>query len=456
MESDFNKIKLNFPDLPSEIHTLLTELYPICRSITGNGVRKTLKLIQNHIPIEVHEVPSGTKVFDWTIPKEWNIDDAYIKNDKDEKIVDFQNSNLHILNYSIPINTKLPLSELKKHLFTIPEQPNLIPYKTSYYVENWGFCLTHDQFLTLDEGEYEVVINSTLKDGSLTYGEFFVQGKSDEEILLTCYTCHPSLCNDNLSGIILLTFLARYLAKLDLNYSYRFLFIPETIGAITWLKLNEEKISKIKNGLVVTCIGDSGKFTYKKSRQGDAEIDQIVINVLKESEKNYEILDFFPAGSDERQFCSPGFNLPVGSLMRTMYHQFPEYHTSADNLEFVKKEYLLESFFKYVRIILELEKNYGSKKSDEKIKNPINRKRNDFFLSLNQKCEPNLEKRNLFNKITQLDSGMGMGINWVLNLSDGNNSLLDISKISGLEYGLIKKISTLLVDNKLLKKLLDK
>ena len=177
MESDFNKIKLNFPDLPSEIHTLLTELYPICRSITGNGVRKTLKLIQNHIPIEVHEVPSGTKVFDWTIPKEWNIDDAYIKNDKDEKIVDFQNSNLHILNYSIPINTKLPLSELKKHLFTIPEQPNLIPYKTSYYVENWGFCLTHDQFLTLDEGEYEVVINSTLKDGSLTYGEFFVQGK---------------------------------------------------------------------------------------------------------------------------------------------------------------------------------------------------------------------------------------------------------------------------------------
>ncbi len=280
-----------------------------------------------------------------------------------------------------------------------------------------------------------------------------MKGKKDEEILLTCYTCHPSLCNDNLSGVVLLTFLAKYLSKFELNYSYRFLFIPETIGAITWLKLNEEKVSKIKHGLVVTCVGDSGKFTYKKSRQGNAEIDQTVIKVLKESEDDYKILDFFPAGSDERQFCSPGFNLPIGSLMKTMYHKFPEYHTSADNLEFVKKEYLIKSFAKYLKIILELEKNYNNFKSKENLEKQKKKNDGEFFENINPKCEPNLEKRGLFNKIIQLDSGTGMGVNWILNLSDGSNSLLDISRISGLEYNLIKKISDILVKHDLLKKL---
>jgi len=450
---NFNKIKLEFPVISSEMGELLTELYPICRSITGNGVRKTLKCIQKHISIQVHEVPSGTRVFDWTIPKEWNIEDAYIKNDKGEKIVDFQKSNLHVVSYSIPVNSKLSLSELKLHMHTLPNQPDVIPYKTSYYIEDWGFCLTHNQFLTLEEGIFEIMIDSSLKDGNLTYGEFFLQGKKEEEMLLTCYTCHPSLCNDNLSGILVLTFLAKYLSKLELNYSYRFLFIPETIGAITWLKLNEEKISKIKHGLVATCVGDSGKFTYKKSRQGNTEIDQTVIKVLKESEDDYKIEDFFPAGSDERQFCSPGFNLPMGSLMRTMYHKFPEYHNSADNLEFVKKEYLIESFSKYLKIILELEKNYSNIKSKEKVEKQKNKDSGEFFQNLNPKCEPNLEKRGLFSKITHLDSGTGMGINWILNLSDGNNSLLDISRISGLEYDFIKKISNLLVKHNLLKKI---
>ena len=451
--NDLNAIKSDFPVISAEMYKLLTELYPICRSITGNGVRKTLEIIRNYIPIERHEVPSGTKVFDWIIPKEWNIEDAYIKTDKGQKIVDFKKSNLHVLNYSTPIKSKLPLSELKQHLYTLPDQPEAIPYRTSYYNENWGFCLSHNQFLTLEDGKYEIVIDSSLKDGNLTYGEFFLQGKKNEEILLTCYTCHPSLCNDNLSGIVLLTFLAQYLSKLKLDYSYRFLFIPETIGAITWLKLNEEKISKIKHGLVITCVGDSGKFTYKKSRLGNAEIDQTAINILKESGESFQIKDFFPVGSDERQFCSPGFNLPMGSLMRTMYHKFPEYHTSLDNLEFVKGEYLIESFSIYLKIILELEKNFGKFKPEEKLKDQRNMDDNDIFMNLNPKCEPNLEKRGLFNKVIDLDSGTALSISWVLNLSDGRNSLSDISRISGIEYNLIKETSELLLKHNLLKKI---
>ena len=450
-EDDLEARKSDFPEISSQMYNLLKELYPICRSITGNGVRKTLEIIQAHIPIEKHEVPTGTEVFDWTIPKEWNIKDAYIKNNKNEKIIDFQKSNLHVLNYSKPIKSRLTLSELKQHLHTLPEYPNAIPYKTSYYNEDWGFCLTHNQFLTLKDGEYEIVIDSSLEDGNLTYGEFFLQGKKDEEVLLTCYTCHPSLCNDNLSGIVLVTLLAKFLSKFELNYSYRFLFIPETIGAITWLKFNEEKVSKIKHGLVVTCVGDSGKFTYKKSRIGDAEIDQTVINILKESEESFEIKDFFPIGSDERQFCSPGFNLPVGSLMRTMYFNFPEYHTSSDNLDFVKAENLIKSFSMYLKIILELEKNSGRVKLKEKIKEQ-NINREDGFINCFQKCEPNLGKRGLFNKVTRLDSGTTLRINWILNLSDGTNSLSDISNISGIEYGLIKETSKLLLKHNLLEK----
>ena len=409
--NDLNAIKSDFPVISAEMYKLLTELYPICRSITGNGVRKTLKIIRNYIPIERHEVPSGTKVFDWIIPKEWNIEDAYIKTDKGQKIVDFKKSNLHVLNYSTPIKSKLPLSELKQHLYTLPDQPEAIPYRTSYYNENWGFCLSHNQFLTLEDGKYEIVIDSSLKDGNLTYGEFFLQGKKNEEILLTCYTCHPSLCNDNLSGIVLLTFLAQYLSKLKLDYSYRFLFIPETIGAITWLKLNEEKISKIKHGLVITCVGDSGKFTYKKSRLGNTEIDQTAINILKESGESFQIKDFFPVGSDERQFCSPGFNLPIGSLTRTIYNKYSEYHTSGDNLDFVQPKYLQDTFEKYVMIITKLEECFGKNQlivneEDTDIvssKNDYQDDKNEenklVFKNLYPKCEPNLGKRGLYDMI---------------------------------------------------------
>ena len=408
-------------DSGEEMYKLMENLYPICRSITGNGVQETLKIIKEYIPLKIYEVTTGTQVFDWTVPKEWNIRDAYVKNSNGVKVIDFNKSNLHVLNYSIPINKKMSLEELKKNLYTLPDYPDWTPYLTSYYKENWGFCLPHNQFKKLEEGEYEVFIDSTLEDGHLTFGELYLKGKSDDEILFSCYICHPSLCNDNLSGTVLLTFLSKLLSDRDLKYSYRFLFIPETIGAITWLSLNENKISNIKCGIVATCVGDPGISTYKKTHDGDVIIDKIVQKVLIDSGDKYNIVEFFPSGSDERQFSSPGFKLPVGSLMRTMYGHFPEYHTSADNLDFVQPEYLADSLEKYLKIIFILENN-------------------STYLNLNPKCEPQLGKRGLYRMIGSQKSG---GINelamfWVLNLSDGTNSLLDISIRSGMTFEQIK------------------
>ncbi|MFX1500407.1 MAG: DUF4910 domain-containing protein [Promethearchaeota archaeon] len=427
-------------DLGNQMYNLIKNLYPICRSITGDGVRDTFKIIKKYIPLEIFEVPSGTKVFDWTVPKEWNIKDAYIKNSKGEKIIDFNNSNLHILNYSIPINGVYKLKELKDHLFSLPDHPEWVPYLTTYYNKNWGFCLPHNQLEKLKEDNYEVVIDSELKNGSLTYGEILINGKSDHEILFSTYICHPSLCNDNLSGPVLLTFLIKQLIELkekeSLNYSYRFLFIPETIGAICWLSLNEKKVNNIKTGLVVTCVGDSGYSTYKRTRRGDAYIDKIVEKVLIDSNEPFNIIDFFPSGSDERQYSSPGFKLSIGSLVRSLYGCFPEYHTSADNLNFVKPEYLANSFKKYFNIIYILENN---KK----------------FINLNPKCEPQLGKRGLYSTIggKKLDEDDKMAMFWLLNLSDGENSLLDIAIRSNLLFSIIKNTSDILVKKGLLKKI---
>jgi aminopeptidase-like protein len=318
-----------------EMDDLIRELYPICRSITGNGVRQTLQIIQRRIPLSIHEVPSGTQVFDWTVPKEWNIRDAFIRNPQGEKIVDFANSNLHVVSYSAPFRDKLPLHELKQHLFTLPDRPQWIPYRTSYYKETWGFCLSHEQLLRMEDGDYDVVIDASLEDGHLTYGEYYLPGQSADEFLLSCHICHPSLCNDNLSGISVMVALARHMRSARRRYSYRFLFIPGTIGSITWLALHESQISSIKHGIVISGVGDRGDFTYKKSRRGDAEIDKVFGYVLRSAGDNSKIIDFHPYGYDERQFCSPGFNLAVGSVMRTPFGQYPEYHTSADNLEFI-------------------------------------------------------------------------------------------------------------------------
>ena len=452
---------MNVPKIGTNMYELMVELFPICRSITGNGVRKSLQILKNHIPLDILEVSSGTKVFDWTVPREWNINDAYIKNSKGEKIVDFKKSNLHVLNYSIPIHQKISLNELKSHLHSLPDHPDVIPYRTSYYKENWGFCMTHNQLLQLKNDEYEVFIDSTLQDGSLTYGEYLIRGKSEDEVLFSCYPCHPSMCNDNLSGVVLLTFLAKHLKDSSLKYSYRFLFVPETIGAITWLSRNEHNVMKIKHGLVATCVGDPGISSYKKSRQGNAEIDQTVIEVLKNSGDDYKILDFYPTGSDERQFCSPGFNLPIGSLERTFAPDFLEYHTSADNTDFVQGVYLADTFSKYLKVIFKLEENFGKFKpeNDKRIIKNIKKNNSDkVFLNLNPKCEPQLGKRNLYHAIgSQIPSQGGkkivdqFALLWVLNYSDGIHSLYDIAQLSGYDFIQIKSAADALVTCNLLK-----
>jgi aminopeptidase-like protein len=421
-------------EIGNELHSFAAELFPICRSITGEGIRRTLALIQKRIPLEISEVPTGTPVFDWTVPKEWNIHDAYIKDGAGKKVVDFQHSTLHVLNYSVPVRAKMSLDELKPHLFTAPEHPDWIPYRTSYYQENWGFCLTHNQMRGLNDGEYEVCIDSTLEPGRLTYGEFYLPGRSSEEVLVSCHACHPSLANDNLSGLTVATALAHLLPEKEMRYSYRFLFIPGTIGAITWLARNRERAARIRHGLVLTGIGDAGAFHYKKSRRGDAEIDRAIAHVLRHNGEPYELLEFSPYGYDERQYCSPGFNLPVGCLMRSVWGTFPEYHTSADNLDFIKPESLAGSLRVCAAVVDVLENNFR-------------------YCNQNPYCEPQLGKRNLYRSTG--GESIGSEINarlWVLNFSDGEHSLLDIAERSGLPFSVISDAAEMLCASGLLVK----
>src|SRR6266849_3414379 len=418
--------------LGDEMHRFTADLYPICRSITGNGIRQTLKMIQDRIPLETFEVPTGTAVFDWIVPKEWNVRDAYIKGPNGQRILDFQECNLHLLNYSMPVRATMSLSALKPHLFTIPEKPDWIPYRTSYYKEDWGFCLSHNQMLALQDGEYEVCIDSTLANGYLTYGECYLPGRSTDEILISCHACHPSLANDNLSGLSVATFLAQILSGRDLRYSYRFLFIPGTIGAITWLARNRDTIGCIRHGLVLTCLGDRGPFHYKKSRQGNAEIDRATAHLLRQYSESPKILEFSPYGYDERRYCSPGFNLAVGCLMRSVWGTFPEYHTSADNLQFIHPQQLAESLRVCTTVLDVLENNRR-------------------YRNLNPYCEPQLGKRNLYRSTG--GDGIGEDSNarlWVLNLSDGEFSLLDIAERSGIPFSIISQAADLLCKSGLL------
>ncbi len=420
-----------------DLHEFATKLYPICRSITGNGIRRTLEMIGERIPLQISEVPTGTAVFDWTVPKEWNVHDAYIKDATGRRLVDFQQSSLHLLNYSTPIHAKLPLSKLKEHLFTLPEHPDWIPYRTSYYKPGWGFCLTHSQLLALSDGEYEVCIDTTLENGHLTYGECYLPGRSNEEVLISVHACHPSLANDNLSGLTVATSLAQLLVGKDLRYSYRFLFIPGTIGAITWLARNKETVPRVRHGLVLTCIGDAGGFHYKKSRRGDAEIDRAAAHVLRHCGEPSEVLEFSPYGYDERQYCSPGFNLPVGCLMRSVWGTFPEYHTSADNLDFIHPQQLARSLRLCVSIFDVLENNRS-------------------YLNQNPCCEPQLGKRNLYRSTggDSIDKEINARL-WVLNFSDGEHSLLDIAERSGLPFAAIHDAAELLRENRLLAEITD-
>lgn len=429
----FDAAELESVGIGADIHALAADIFPICRSITGNGVRETLARLARHIPLEQHEVPTGTRVFDWTIPREWNIRGAYIKAPDGTRIADFHRSNLHVLNYSIPVRASMTLQELTPHIFTLPGQPDVVPYRTSYYADNWGFCMAHRQFVNLPEGTYEVVIDSSLQDGSLTYGEYLHRGETDEEVLLSAHICHPSLANDNCSGLALLTLLAKHLAKLRTRYSYRFVFAPGTIGAITWLARNEDRVARIRHGLVISCVGDGGGPTYKKSRQGDAFIDRAMCHVLRHAADSPAILDFFPYGYDERQYCSPGFNLPVGLFQRSQFGTFPEYHTSADNLDFIRPEHLASSY-RMICAAIDIIEN------DRHCLNTV------------PKCEPQLGRRGLYSAVggDKDAPAKNMAILWVLNLSDGTYSLLDIAERASMPFAVIAEAAQSLEESGLL------
>jgi len=423
--------------LKKEIEKYFDRLWPICRSLTGDGNRETLKILSEIADIKVTEVPSGTKCFDWNVPPEWNVKDAWIKDSNGKKIIDFKKNNLHLLGYSEKFNGKLNLDELKNHLHTLPDQPNVIPYLTSYYSSRWGFCLTHKQFKGLKKGEYEVFID-VKKDpkGSMTVGEAVIPGQSKKEILLSTYICHPSMANNELSGPLVSAFLFKELKKKkDRRYTYRFLFLPETIGPIWYLsKYGNELKKKLQAGYVLTCIGDKGNFTYKKSRAGNTLADRAAELTLSQNEKKYLIEDFFPTGSDERQYCSPGFDLPVGSLMRTRYGKYKEYHTSSDNKDFISFDKIEKSVNMYMEILYVLEGNR-------------------YYLNTKPYCEPQLGKRGLYPTLgsQKATTEFVNAMMWVLNLSDGANDLISISIRSGLKFNVIEEAARRLHEKGLLK-----
>jgi aminopeptidase-like protein len=374
-------------------------------------------------------------VFDWIVPREWNIRDAWIKRLDGTRAVDFRQSNLHVVSYSVPVRARMTLGELKPHLHTLPEHPGWIPYKTSYYTEDWGFCVAKNQLDRLTDAEYDVCIDSTLEPGHLTYGEFYLPGTMQDEVLLSCHVCHPSLCNDNLSGISIATMLGRWLCDTpSRRFSYRLLFVPGTIGAITWLALNQEKLKAICHGLVLTGLGGPGNLCYKRSRRGDAAIDRAAAHVLRQRSADATIRDFVPYGYDERQYCSPGINLAVGCLSRTPYGEYPEYHTSADDLNFVTAGQLEDSFRACQSILNVLE-------------------RDATYVNLNPMCEPQLGRRGLYGATGGAAERRTreMALLWVLNLSDGVNSLLDIAERSQLPFETVSRAAAVLEQQGLLR-----
>ncbi|NUW33785.1 DUF4910 domain-containing protein [Nonomuraea sp. SMC257] len=420
---------------PEEMHALVERLYPICRSITGDGVRQTLAVIGERLALDVTEVPTGTQVLDWTVPKEWNIRDAYVKDPSGRRVVDFRASNLHVVGYSVPVSGVFTLEELRPRLHTLPEQPSLVPYRTSYYAETWGFCLSQDVLDGLGEGPYEVRVDSTLADGSLTIAEHVLPGELPDEVVISCHVCHPSLANDNLAGVAVATALAGRLAAMPTRrHTYRFLFMPGTIGAITWLALNRDRVGLVRHGLTLACAGDRGPLTYKRSRRGDAGIDRAVTHVL--GDRPHTVLDFSPYGYDERQFCSPGFNLPFGGLTRTPYAGYPEYHTSADDPGFVTPEAMADTLDVLWRVVgvLEGERTY---------------------LNLSPYGEPQLGRRGLYGSLGgRSDTKQAqMAMLWVLNLSDGDHSLLDIAERSALPFEAVETAARALATAGLVKEI---
>jgi aminopeptidase-like protein len=420
------------PDAPdavtgASIHALVAELYPICRSITGDGLRQSLAMLSRFVPLSVSEVPTGTPVFDWTIPQEWRIRDAYIETAAGQRVLSLADSSLHVVSYSTPVDETMPLHVLRPHLHTLPAEPDLIPYRTSYYTASWGFCMTQKALDALSEGDYRVRIDSELVAGSLTYGEYLHRGESEDEVVLSAHACHPSLANDNCSGMAVLAHLASRLAQRRTRYSYRFIFAPGTIGAIAWLARNRDMVHRIRHGLVVAGVGDAAAPTYKRSRRGDAPIDQVMAHVLRHHATEARVRDFSPYGYDERQFCSPGFDLPVGLLQRSPFGEFREYHTSADNLDFVRPEALADSLALIEQAISILEQ-------DRRLRNT-----QPF-------CEPQLGRRGLYAALggDAQAARRNLAMLWLLNQSDGTRSVLGIAERAGMPFRTLAAVADIL------------
>jgi aminopeptidase-like protein len=412
----------------SAMHAFAAELYPLARSLTGAGVRRTLAAVGERVPLAIHEVPSGTPVLDWTVPREWAVREAWVRGPGGETVIDFRRHTLHLVGYSAPVRARMPLAELQEHLHSLPDRPEWIPYRTSYWRETWGFCLAHAERERLVEGEYEVCIDADLADGALTYGECFLPGEEAGEVLLSCHVCHPSLANDNLSGIAVATFLARALARVPRRLGYRFLFAPATIGAITWLARNEETAARVAGGLVMANLGDPGGFHYKQSRRGDAAVDRAVPRALAALGEAVAVEPFVPFGYDERQYCSPGYDLPVGSLTRTPWGRYPQYHTSADDLAFVRPEALGGSLAAYLAVLALLEEN-------------------GTYRNLQPKGEPQLGRRGLYRSLGGDERGREreLALLWVLNQSDGTRDLLAIAERSGLPFPVVAEAAEALL-----------
>ena len=419
----------------AEALELARELFPLPRSLTGDGVRDTLRLVAEHVPLEVTEVATGTPVFDWTVPREWNVREAWIADSTGRRVVDYGASNLHLVGYSAPIRQTMTGAELQERLHSLPDEPDRIPYRTAYWADTWGFCVTERQRDAISpDTSYEVVIDASLEDGSLTYGEAVLPGGSDEEVLLSTYVCHPSLANDNVSGIAVLAMLGRHLANRPLRRTHRLLFSPGTLGPLTWLSRNLEQLGRIQAGLVVACVGDRGPLRYKRSRRGGSLVDRAATHVLG-GRPGAIVDDFVPWGGDERQVCSPGFDLPVGALTRTPHGLFPEYHSSADDLGLIDAASLGDSLVAALEIldVLERDRTYRSRY-------PYG--------------EPQLGRRGLYREVStgapRADEASQRALLWVLNQSDGQSSLLDVAERAELPFAVVAEAAAALVDAELL------
>jgi aminopeptidase-like protein len=413
-----------------ELLAVMEELFPLPRSLTGDGVRSTLAVLARELPLEIVETPTGTPVFDWVVPREWHLRRAYIEGPDGARVVDTAESPLHVLGYSAPVDAVVPLDELRGHIHTHIDDPDLVPFRTSYWEEQWGFCMSRRRLDSLNEGDYHVVVDTTLADGSLTSGEMSIAGETESEFLLSTYVCHPALANDNLSGIVVLWALGRLLSRQEhLVNTFRLLWSPGTLGPLCWLDRNLDRLDRVRNGLVVSCVGDPGPLRYKRSRRGDALVDRAAAHIVGRSD-NGIVGDWQPGGGDERQYCAPGFNLPVGTLSRTPHGLFPEYHSSADDLSLVAPQALGGSVYAALRIIDAVESNAR-------------------FRNRSPYGEPQLGRRGLYQSVPDGTNPESAYL-WLLSLSDGDADLLAIAERSGLPFETVRRAAETLVEHELL------